>query len=759
MESPSVIIVEDEAIVAIELEENLESLGYSVLDSVTSGEEAIERTRNLQPDLVLMDIRLDGDMDGIEAASNIRRHFDIPVVYLTAYTDDRTLERAKMSQPFGYLVKPFSRRELRPAIETALFKHSMESELRESRQRLALALSGADMGLWDWNIGTGELFSYRIPAETEDQLIQDFRGTFEMWETSVHPEDLPVVKRALSEHLEGRSRICSLEYRFLTPSGDWRWVLSRGKVVNRDRDGNPVRFTGTLVDITERKASEEAIRISEEKFRVLFDHAPVGIVLVDKEGRALEMNQALVQILRAADVRIERSVEFLQSPLLVAQGVTEAFKECMDKGEIVGKEIRLQEKAKEAFYCSLLLTPIRNPDGTVRGCQAVIQDISEHKRAQQLLLENTRIKALGEMSAGVSHNFNNLLQIVMSGAQLALANLESNDRLQVELALREILKNSQLGAETIKRLQQFTRPKVGERVHSGKAFDLSQVVDQAVEMTKPYWKTNPQRSGITVALSRELQPGCIVLGNENELFEVAVNLLKNAVEALPEGGEITVRTSADADNVVLEVRDTGVGIPRHDLSKVFEPFWTTKGFHGTGMGLASCNSIVRRRGGDITAKSSPGEGTVFTVKLPLAKALPGEPQPSPISAPPFRCRMLLIDDSPPLLNLLALGLRKLGHEVFTADSGVHGLKVFNQTHPDVVVCDLAMPDLNGRQVAERMRDLRARDHLPKTPFILITGWGVRPDDHEKGIQCGIDRIIEKPVSLRDLAETVRGLVQ
>ncbi len=401
--------------------------------------------------------------------------------------------------------------------------------------------------------------------------------------------------------------------------------------------------------------------------------------------------------------------------------------------------------------------PILNADGACVGGIGIIEDNTDVNKAKDLQIQTERLKAVADLASGVAHNFNNLLQIIMGGAQLASVNLDLANIPNVKRHLEQILESSQFGAETVKRLQSFANLH-SEPVSAGtNVFDLSDLVRQAVEMTKPWWKTTPEREGITVNLNLDLMDGCLIQGRQNELFEVVVNLIKNAAEALPLGGDINVTTFVRETSVVFRVDDTGVGIAQGSLTRVFDPFWTTKGAQGTGMGLAVSYGIVTRHGGTISVESKERHGSSFTVKLPVAKGLPEPSTPAP-HVFDLELRILAIDDMQLMLSMLKEGLTDQGQTVFTALSGREGLELFKNKPVDLVICDLGMPELNGWQVGKAIKKICKDKGVPKTPFILLTGWAGQFDEEQKMIESGVDAIVEKPVDIIKLVEIIRDVV-
>src|SRR5215510_6651070 len=228
MDKVRILIVENERIVSMDMQRRLKNLGYDVVGAAVSGEEAIQKSELHRPDLVLMDIMLDGKLDGIQAAEVIRGRLNIPVIYVTAYGDGPTLDRAKVTEPFGYILKPFEERELHGHIEIALYKHRIEKRLKDSEERYVLATRGANDGLWDWDLRNNKIyFSPRwtsMLGYTDDEVRQNPKE----WFTRLHPEDRQRVEHQIKAHINGEARHFEAEYRILCKDGTYRWALTRG---------------------------------------------------------------------------------------------------------------------------------------------------------------------------------------------------------------------------------------------------------------------------------------------------------------------------------------------------------------------------------------------------------------------------------------------------------------------------------------------------------------------------------------------------
>ena len=258
MSKANILIVEDESIIALDIRNSLESNGYQVAGQADRGEDAISQAGRLRPDLILMDISLKGNMNGIEAAEQIRAKFDIPVIFISAYTDASIIELARNAEPYGYILKPFEERALSIAIEIALYKHGMEKKLRESEERYDLAARGANDGLWDWNLKRNEIY-YSTRWKTMLGFKEHEIGNNpDEWLKRIHPDDQKRVRESLISHINGETPHFEYEYRIQHANNVYMWILTRGLAV-RDAEGKAYRIAGSQTDLTSRKLIEERL--------------------------------------------------------------------------------------------------------------------------------------------------------------------------------------------------------------------------------------------------------------------------------------------------------------------------------------------------------------------------------------------------------------------------------------------------------------------------------------------------------------------
>ena len=299
--------------------------------------------------------------------------------------------------------------------------------------------------------------------------------------------------------------------------------------------------------------------------------------------------------------------------------------------------------------------------------KARVKSQIDRKKAEEAELKLERLGAIAELASGVAHHFNNMLQVIMGGASVALIKQDQGDLASSKAMLQQIIESSRFGAHTVHRLQEFVKMRTSSRNKAtDKLFDLSKTAQRSIDATKASWDVQAGEKGIAFKLFTNFEPGCTIRGNENEIFSVIVNLIRNALEAMPEGGELHLETSSIEKQVRLQIRDTGTGIASEHLPDVFEPFFTTKGFQRVGMGLASSFGIVKSHRGTVSVESDKGQGAVFTVMLPLAEE--AVEQKAFETLPPVHVplRILVIDDVEPITRMLSEMLVEFGHEVITS---------------------------------------------------------------------------------------------
>ena len=511
-------------------------------------------------------------------------------------------------------------------------------------------------------------------------------------------------------------------------------------------------------EISQRMIAENALRESEERFRALTETTSEWIWEMDTEGVITYASPRVEDLLGYTRGETIGKSRFSFVLATEASEIAKKYKEYV----ALGKPFRNLETLnvhKDSRLVMLLSSgvPFFDDMGDLAGYRGIDLDITERKRAEELLIRSERIKAVADLAAGVAHNFNNLLQIVVFGIETVLHAIQGGNLSLSTSVLKKILDRSGQGAETVKMLLDFARCTVDDSHAEGETFSLSQTVKHAVEMSRPWWKSGPEKEGIQISVDVKTFDECPVLGKENEIFEVVINLIRNAAEALPSGGTITVSTYIAGNKAILKVADDGIGIPQANLGRVFEPFFTTKGAQGTGLGLASSYGIVLRHGGNISVESKEGRGTEFKLEFPVAEVSLVADREA-LTDFPWRLSILVIEDEPIMVDLLKIRLQSRGQIVLTAQTGKQGIEIFENESPDIVLSDLSMPDMNGKEVARHIKESCEQRGVPKPPFLLVTGWMTESIDEKSLAEYGIDRVLTKPVETESLLNAIRGVI-
>ncbi|MBM4322923.1 MAG: GAF domain-containing protein [Deltaproteobacteria bacterium] len=380
--------------------------------------------------------------------------------------------------------------------------------------------------------------------------------------------------------------------------------------------------------------------------------------------------------------------------------------------------------------------------------------LSELKQAQDQIIQAEKLRAMGEMASGVAHDFNNVLAAILGNIQLLLHSFDHYGPDEIRERLRTIEKASKDGAETVRRIQDFT----GKR--RDKEFiplSFNDIVHEVVAITEPRWKDQAQKKGIQIELIKKLGEIPSILGNPSELREVLTNILFNAVDAMPKGGQITFSTQPHSEDwVEMRIADTGIGMTEEVKKRIFDPFFTTKGVTSSGLGMSVSYGIIKRHGGEILIESEPGKGTTFIIHLPMGYGEEvkevKERAEKPLGAI-RHARILVIDDEEAVRDILSRMLRTKGHQVDVAEDGDVGIERFKSNTFDLVFTDLGMPKMSGWEVGKALKALD-----PAIPVIMVTGWGMELDRGKMG-ESGIDLIISKPFNFDQVTDLINEALE
>ncbi len=358
---------------------------------------------------------------------------------------------------------------------------------------------------------------------------------------------------------------------------------------------------------------------------------------------------------------------------------------------------------------------------------------------QDQLVSGAHWRPLGRLASGASHTLNNVLTAILGHAQLSLDKPDNSD---LSREMREIQHAATAGAQVVRRLQDFET-----RDDKFVALDPNSIVRDAAEIMRFLWRDEAEASGIFMDVVKDLAEVPPVLGQPSELRHVLVQLVFNAIEAMPKGGLITLRTERRGDDVLISITDTGEGMSEATRRRIFDPFFTTRAPGHFGLGLTIANKIVKSHFGRFDVQSDLGRGTTFTLFLPITQATlqsPGKPMPAASSVP----NILIIDDELPVREIAIKFLTFRGYAAAVADSGPEGIEMFKKGNFDLVITDLGMPGMSGWEVAREIKRLS-----PKTLVVLMTGWSTELDS-QKVSNSGVDRVVHKPFDVDEVLALV-----
>ncbi|MFO1349278.1 MAG: PAS domain S-box protein [Gammaproteobacteria bacterium] len=653
----------------------------------------------------------------------------------------------------------------------------VEIALRENERRLESMIAGAQLGTWDWDVTSGRnMFNARwaeMLGYTRAE-VEQFPGNF--WEQHLHPQDKPRVLAALNRHVEGGSELYNAEYRMLTRSGTWKWILALGKALERDARGKAVRITGTHLDITERKNAEQTLAESEERFRNLVESSLQGI-FVHGDGRVLFANQALATMLGYASPAEVLALDSISGVLLpaphdrarAAASAALADPHTPSEFEAVrknGAPITLQILARAIVW-----------DGRPAEQVAVI-DVTERKRAElQLSRTNAELRAANDELAASAR---------AKDAFLASMSHELRTPLNAVLGLSEILQTGSSGTLNDKQ-RQYAR-----MIHdSGRhllalitdILDIASVgagkmslhfddvlVDSICRASLQMVKQDADKKHLHIGVHIDPQV-CAMRADERRLIQILVNLLSNSIKFTPSGGNIGLQVTGNAEAQIIQftVWDTGIGVPREAMKRLFQPFVQlddrlAREHSGTGLGLSLVYYMVEMHGGSIAVESEPGKGSRFVASLPWLQIDMGDdsavaeasaaPAPTPVLKV-YRPRILLAEDNDSNILFLSDYLRAHGCRIEIARNGVEAIRRARELRPDLILMDIQMPGMDGLEAISR---LRTDAELRATPIIALTAL-VMPGDRERCLAAGADEYLSKPVDLRGLLQHIDDQLQ
>ena len=638
-------------------------------------------------------------------------------------------------------------------IAGAIERARMDQQLRVSEQRYALAARGANDGLWDWDVVAGS--AYYSPRLHEILGLDD--GDLGMAPDALFKRVIDDDREQVRAYLQGRiarqRRKFACECRVRHPASGERWTAWRGLIVYGD--GQPLRVVGSVHDITERKVAEAALREREERLRILTDDAPVLLSMIDPDDNLIFANHRFLSFFGhsledMSQGRWEWTNDIHPEDL---PEVKRIYFEALRRQESVEMEHRVRRFDGEYRWVRETQVARFEPDGTFAGFVGALVDITDRKRAEaelarqrETLYQSEKLSALGSLLAGVAHELNNPLSVVVG--QATMLEDGATDPKTAERA-EKIRRAADRCSRIVRSFLSIARRRTPELT----AVQLNSVVEMAIELLSYQLRT------ADVQLSLELAADLpSLLADADQLNQVVTNLVHNALQALSDKAgprRLTVSTSYAGNGTVrVNVIDNGPGVPAELRARIFEPFFTTKSpGAGTGIGLSLCLASIAAHAGSIAVEETPGGGATFVVELPVRAAGPIATSPRSVghdrSAMPRR-RILVVDDEPEIAATLAEMLQDAGHWVETAENGRQALDRLAAGAFDLILSDLRMPVMDGPALYGA---LRASHPALLGRIAFITGDTLSTQIKEFLAATGVPSI-EKPFT----TEAVRTLV-
>ncbi|MBI5570839.1 MAG: response regulator [Desulfomonile tiedjei] len=498
------------------------------------------------------------------------------------------------------------------------------------------------------------------------------------------------------------------------------------------------------------KEAQDKRRESDVRYRILVENSPVGILCCNPLGEVTEINAAASDLFGIPSSGSAGPQNLFEKPELSASGISDFLRSCLESDEMVVNEFALG--MQEDRFARLYVVPVRDREGLVSGLQVVSEDISDQKRMQELSRRGTRLRAFAEMARGSVRHFSDALENIGKQVTVGLTAIDAQAYTDVRTSLEGIRVDGQRASQTLHLLDKFSRGYSKRDAPTWAAFDFSEAVREALEVTEPSWKVEPPKKGIEIELESSFVEECYVEGERSDVVEIAAHLIRNAAEAMQRGGTLVVKTFSQDDHAVLEVQDEGLGMTQEQLKKVGYPFWTSKQSHA-GLGLAVSCGIIRRHFGTFSISSKRGRGTTFTVKLPLTARRKEDLQDRTLEILAANPKTLFFDPDEGIKGKFSSELQGRG-PVYFARSVEEAVKVVHEKNIDAIVCSEALPTAAIVEFSKRVSIFGASKGTVRPPFIMLAQ-GERLALPVHGLsEAYINRVVEKSIDLGQLMQIV-----
>jgi len=740
----------------------LSSEGFDVIGA-DDGLKGLEVAKKYMPDLIICDIMMP-EIDGYQVLNKLREHDEtatIPFIFTTVKSEREDVRQGMSLGADDYITKPFTAQEIIATVKTRLSKidtltqHYNTIAEQVTKERLQYLLSTCPAVIYSCNPSDCNKFTYISNNITTllGYTPEEFVNEKDFWHNHIHVSDLSGVLSELS-HMKDQT-FCTIEYRFLCKNGTYRWIYDERRVVV-DSEGNPLDIVGSWLDITEKRTAEEdRLRLS-----TAIEQSVESIVITDTSGNIQYINPAF-EILSGytRDEVLGQNCRIFKSN----KHDMEFYKKMwntISEGN-VWKGLILNKKKDGTFYdIKTTISPVKDIAGNIINYVAVMYDITGELKMEKQLRQAQKMEAIGTLASGIAHDFNNVLAIIIGYAEMALYKPKSIT--SKKYYLEQILNSAHKAKDLIVQILSFSR----SREEDVRPVKVSSIIRESLKLLKPTLQEN-----IKIRKNLEAKSD-IVISDPTQINQIIMNLCSNSIYAMSESGGVLeidltdvtldsydVSSYTDLPSgpyVKLTVSDTGHGMTPEIVERIFEPFYTTKEKgEGTGLGLSIVHGIVKNLRGVITVYSEPWVGTTFEILIPRVECKTGKKGDEIFEIPEGSGTILFVEDEESIHYMMKEMIERLGYKVVSTLNSTEGLKIFRDSYKDfdIVITDQSMPGMTGIELGKEIINIS-----PSTPVLLLTSF----NDfftHDALLSAGIKKFLVKPVSLNELSETIKTLIQ
>ncbi|MGB0371485.1 MAG: response regulator [Opitutales bacterium] len=766
MESKKVLLVEDDTMSSQYYKKMLSGRGYTVYPPARSGQEAIEVAKEVSPDLIIMDINIQGEFDGVETAKRILADRKIPIIYASGSSESETIERAK-STATAYLLKPFTKRDLFITIDVAFAKSEMEQKLRKNEARLATILGSIANGVIATNSkekveyinDTAEFITGILSENAKGQTLKELLDLRD-------PQSGSPIKY-FYDRIDTLNKVLTIQdASLMNSSGESRRVslhISPIRTSAQSINGHVC----VIFDITDQVEIDTQLNTLGHALESITD----GVIILGKEHADDQGPSKIVYandgFLRSFKTQLD---SVLNEPIdcLFGEDTASSFKKnihlALEENRSFSAEVILYDSERAPVTIDFQISPVRDPQNHVSQQVAILRDITHIRQLEDNMRQSQKIEAVGRLASGIAHDFNNLLSVINSYSDLLMTRFDDTDPIYNQL--HQIFSAGRKGSDLVAKLMAFSR-KEDSKIQG---MDLNVVLSEIEGIL-----ARVVREDIELTIEKRID-SAPTRADRTSVEQALINLVVNARDAIAGVGSIRITldelTASSTSSRVIEkpghyfrisISDTGSGIDEDNLSQIFDPFFTTKDIgKGTGLGLSLVYGLMQRSEGAVDVESTLGKGTTFHLYFPEVPIDPNETDHDELNGRmtddelPIADgqKILIVEDDPVFADCISSLLRIHGFDVISASNGQEVIDEYSDVLPEVrlLFSDVVMPKMSGVDLAWEVRKAN-----PEVQILFMTGYDEEVEEKYTLPQGA--NVLQKPVPLKTVIERVHEALE